>query len=249
MLVRAMAHNPNRIVINDINADIMNIYRNIQNDFEEFVAHLNILSGQYLPLNKEERRKFFFELRHQHAYEYTQWSPAVQSATLYFLMKTGFNGIYQINKNTNGRFGTPPGLVNQTTKVFDINVVKYWNHILQNVTIMSVDWRDCVKDIPDQDAFFFLDPPYRGCHTSYGQEFTDIDQEDLINFAKGLNSPVLLCNRDVGDRFFEERRGDLNIEYFDVTYTAGRRKRTDAGFEAKKAREVLLHNSTPSTLF
>jgi DNA adenine methylase len=32
----------------------------------------------------------------------------------------------------------------------------------------------------------------------------------------------------------------MDIYRFDVTYTAGRRKKTEEGFEAKKAKEVLI---------
>ena len=35
-------------------------------------------------------------------------------------------------------------------------------------------------------------------------------------------------------------RKTMNMKLFDVTYTAGRRKKTEDGFEAKKAKEVLL---------
>ena len=50
-----------------------------------------------------------------------------------------------------------------------------------------------------------------------------------------------MSNRDVGDGFFESRLGDNNMVYFDVTYTAGRRKKnTDGSHSAKKAREILM---------
>ena len=42
--------------------------------------------------------------------------------------------------------------------------------------------------------------------------------------------------------FFEKQEHDLNVAYFDITYTAGRRKKTDTGHEAKRAREILLYN-------
>ena len=58
--------------------------------------------------------------------------------------------------------------------------------------------------------------------------------------AKALGSYVLLSNRDMGDDFFEKRCGNNELVKFDVTYTAGRRKRTEQGFEAKKAREILM---------
>ena len=54
------------------------------------------------------------------------------------------------------------------------------------------------------------------------------------------NKNVWLCNRDSGDGFFENRNAMLNK--FPVTYTAGRRKKIENGFAAKKATEILLYN-------
>jgi len=48
-----------------------------------------------------------------------------------------------------------------------------------------------------------------------------------------------LTNRDIGDGFFDKR--NCEKETFDVTYTAGRRKKLEDGtFVAKPAVEVLL---------
>ena len=51
----------------------------------------------------------------------------------------------------------------------------------------------------------------------------------------------MMSNRDVGDGFFESRHGMNRLIYFDVTYTAGRRKKNaDGTHSAKKAREILM---------
>ena len=47
-----------------------------------------------------------------------------------------------------------------------------------------------------------------------------------------------LANR-ADDDFFEKQKHNLNVAYFDITYTAGRRKKTDTGHVAKKAKEIL----------
>ena len=51
----------------------------------------------------------------------------------------------------------------------------------------------------------------------------------------------ILANR-ADDDFFEKQKHNLNVAYFDITYTAGRRKKTDYGHVAKKAKEILLYN-------
>jgi DNA adenine methylase len=152
------------------------------------------------------------------------------------LMKTAFNGIWQVNKNTNGRFGTPCGLLNQVDKVYDKENVREWNRALNSteVIITSVDW----KDVPVED-FTFYDPPYRDSFADYGKEFPDKKLEEIISLVEG-GKGIWLCNRDSGDGFFDNRKAE--IHRFPVTYTAGRRKKTDAGYEAKKATEILLLN-------
>lgn len=235
---------PKELIINDINSDIIRIYKTIKTDCNSFINILDELSSDYLPLEKESRKNFYYSLRHQHAYDYSAWDSTREAATLYFLMKTGFNGIYQVNKNTNDRYGTPSGLLNQKDKVYDKDVVEWWHKALQNTMILSGDWKDCCSYVKDKnDNFVFLDPPYRGSFTSYGQEFTDDDQLSLIEYvAQNEYTKVFLCNRDTGDDFYEKNLSNLLIDKFPVTYTAGRRKKTDEGFEAKPATEVLIRN-------
>ena len=236
--------NPSKLIINDINPDIVNIYQAIRDDLSEFSANIDALEAKYIPMSKEDRKKYYFEVRHEHAYDYVQWSKPREAATLYFLMKTGFNGIFQINKNTNGRFGTPSGLLNQVDVVYDREVVRYWHEVLQRAEIKAGNWSDAIPPSLTDDTFVFLDPPYRGSFTTYGQEFGDDRQSEVLDFAKKTSANVFLCNRDVeGDPFFKDGilGTDLQIAYFDITYTAGRRKKVDDGFEAKKAIEILVY--------
>jgi DNA adenine methylase len=103
----------------------------------------------------------------------------------------------------------------------------------------------------------FLDPPYRQLpdekkqkkpqvkkeKLQYGVSFDDKLQEDVLDYfnaAKDKGAYVLFSNRDIGDEFWEQRLGNNQMIYIDVTYTAGRRKKTEDGFKAKKAKEILM---------
>jgi DNA adenine methylase len=233
---------PKELIINDINSDIIRIYKTIKSDCNNFISVMDELSEEYLPLDKAARKDYYYSLRHKHAYDYVSWDSTREAAVLYFLMKTGFNGIFQLNINTNNRYGTPSGLLNQKDKVYEKDVVEWWNKTLQNTTILSGNWKDSVSYIEDkEDSFIFLDPPYRGSFTSYGQEFGDDKQRELISYVQSQKqSTVFLCNRDVNDGFYNDI--NLKIDKFDITYTAGRRKKTEDGFEAKPAIELLIRN-------
>ena len=232
-------YRPKNVVLNDINSDVINIYKAIKTDLDEFQQRLDSLESQYLPLSKEDRKTLYFEIRHQHAYDYESWSKPVEAATLYFLMKTGFNGIYQLNQNTNGRYGTPAGLLNQKDKVYDRDVLKWWHDALQNVTIKSGDWKDAVEN--DPNGFFFFDPPYRDSFADYGNGFGDDALTSLLDFADAQNL-VFVANR-ADDNWFDDQSRSMQVHYFNITYTAGRRKKTEDGFVAKKATEILLYKT------
>jgi DNA adenine methylase len=233
-------YNPQHLWINDINSDIISIYKSIKSDYDRFLVRLNELEAQYIPLSKEDRKKLYYTIREEHAWDYQKWDKTIEASTLYFLMKTGFNGIYQLNKNTNGRYGTPSGLLNQKTQVYDRNVLNWWNNALQRTTVTSGDWSACIMDKPD--TFYFYDPPYRDSFADYGNSFGDESLSKLIATGESLNN-VFIANR-ADDEYFDDKVKTLNVHYFDITYTAGRRKKgVDGNYTAKKAREILLYKT------
>jgi DNA adenine methylase len=238
--------------INDINKDIMNIYTSIKDSVTEFTQECDKICDLYMPLKHEDRKKYFYEIRNSYINNYTAWNTVKESAVLYFLMKTAFNGIYQSTKASKGRFATPAGLLNQKTEVYDKGNVFEWEELLQRVNIHSEDW----KQVPVTSAksFYFMDPPYRDSFTQYSQVFTDENHKELIDFCIDSDKQgdlVFYCNRSCDDTFYTDNKSQLEIEYYDVTYTAGRRKNNKTHFSAKKAQEILLYSPSlkKNTLF
>ena len=214
------------------------------------------------------RRTYYFKTRQE--YQKTQGDRlnTFYSATLYFLMKTGFNGVWQTYKERlpeppgkwkkhdkrtrdTGLFHTPCGLMRHEDSIFSSRNgdgredLKLWNRALQNATLLNLDFMDTLDYAHgEENCFIFMDPPYRGCFTQYGVDFDDKLQQsvvDYLNCATHGGAYVMMSNRDVGDGFFEQRQGTNIIETFDVTYTVGRRKKEDDGtYSAKKAKEILM---------
>ena len=232
-------YKPSSATINDVNEDVINIYKSIKSNLPEFLDRLDYLQAQYIPKTKEDRKTYYYEVRHSHAYDYKKWSKPYEAATLYFLMKTGFNGIYQLNNNTNGRYGTPSGLLSQKTTVYDKTVVDWWHNSLQVTNIKNGDWKHACGH--PKETFHFFDPPYRDSFADYGNGFSDRQLIELIKFSDTCDN-VMLSNRD-DDGWFTDNKMGLDSVHIDVTYTAGRRKKTEDGFKAKKAKEILLYRT------
>lgn len=244
--VYANSSSVKRFVLNDINQEIVGIYRAIKDSPDQFKDRMNTLSDQYLPLAKPDRKQFYYDLREQYTQHWSQWSPVEESATLYFLMKTGFNGIWQVNQSSNGRFATPSGLLDQRDRVYDEWNVDLWSQFLDCVDICFGDWRECADSVTGS-TFWFMDPPYRDSFTQYGTTFDDRDHEELIRFCRDRDDAgdwVFYCNRDAGDDFYDRLRGNLDLAKYNTTYTAGRRATDDSGKRtAKKAEEILLYSN------
>ena len=252
MMIHVYKNNPTvkKFVMNDINPEIVGIYKAIKTDHINFIARIDALEADYLALDKADRKTFYYALRKEYTTNWAQWNRTDEAASLYFLMRTGFNGIWQTNQSSNGRFATPCGLLSQTDKCYDKSNVIDWHNFLQIVDIHCGDWTSCSRYMKER-TFFFFDPPYRDSFTSYGQVFDDAQNIQLIDFCKEEDlkgNIIMYCNRDVGDNFYKKNQGQLSISYYDVTYTAGRRKKNKEALTdttthtAKKAREILLYS-------
>jgi DNA adenine methylase len=193
---------------------------------------------------RQTRRTFFFKTRQTYQQDYQKWTKTEEAACLYFLMKTAFNGVWQLGKDDYGRFNTPCGLMRQTDSIYDEENVRGWNKALQNCIITSDDFSKTLNNIKS-DSYVFLDPPYRSAsetektYADYGTELGDEFQEKVLDFFHSscdTGAYTMLSNRDWEDGFFESRRKGKQIEYFDITYTVGRKKDN----AATKATEILM---------
>ena len=225
--------------VGEINAELVGVLREVRGHPKRFILRAQKLAAEFLAVdNHEDRKKWYYE--HRALY----WK-SPDPATLYVLMRLGFNGIWQTCRDSKGLFGTPAGLLGQTSsvQVIDPTLIRNWSNALADVAIHGGSYEKIPLDSKGR-SLIYLDPPYRQSFTSYGTGFSDADQEKLIVWFKeqaGAGHKVLLANRDdVGDGFFEQRLSDVaDLHWFDVTYTAGRRKKIEGGYAAKKAREFL----------
>jgi DNA adenine methylase len=227
------------------------------------------MSVPYVNADKTERKKFYLDKREEYIEMYDTWekedNKVERAAVLYFLMKTGFNGIWQSSKKADGKFYTPAGLLNHKEVVYNKVNVMLWSKLLNDTDaeLTSKDWSDVTMG-----DFTFYDPPYRDSFTSYNTVFSDEQHKKLIARVEETREQgkyVWLCNRDAGDGFFDNLKS--TIKRFPITYTAGRRKVNlikhkfqkkgpvlvlHESYGAKQATEILLFNhETPptSTLF
>ncbi len=256
MMIHVYENNPTvkNFVLNDINPEIVGLYRAIRDHVAEFIRIVDSLADPYLKMDKDARKAFYYATRKQYATAYQGWGTTEESAVLYFLMKTAFNGIWQTTQEAKGRFCTPSGLLNHQGTVYDKDNVMDWHRFLQRVTIHSGDWTQCCEQVEGR-AFYFFDPPYRDSFTQYGTVFDDQAHQDLINFCKTQDLAdhlVMYCNRKAGDtdNFYTANQGQLLLNEYDIKYTAGRRA-TETVVEkgkqkqkrtAKQAREILLYS-------
>lgn len=228
-------------VLGEIKPELAGLYRAVKEDPEGLLAALAPYEERWALLADPAARKpYYYELRE--AYWGMPEQGVQTTALLYFLMKTGFNGIWQTCVASKGRFGTPVGLARQKGPVVSADLVMRWSKALENTEVVAQSYEK--TQVPD-GAFVYCDPPYRDSFTSYSGEFGDEDQLALIQWCREISrtrhAEVWLANRDAGDGFFETHAPDATCLKLPIVYTAGRRKKTrQGGYEAKPATEVLL---------
>lgn len=237
------------IIASDYNEDIINIYKNIQQDYKTFCDGVDQYQAQYIPLDKEGRRKLYFDTRHKHGWEYDNLTSQERAVMLFFLLKTSFNGFWQLNKNTNNKFGTPVGLANEKDTIYSRDDVKDFSDFAQRVTFLTGDFAGVINHVTD-DSYVYLDPPYRDCFTNYSSDgFNDDDQSRLCDFMTKCNdigAKVGMSNKYHFDDFFESRLpNNFNVLTYEVKYTAGRGAKDG---EKVKVTECLIRNFKNSSM-
>lgn len=213
----------------DINLDLINSYKVIKNNVEDLISNLKKIETQYLQLEQEERKKYFYKIRSEYNnYEVKENEQNIQRATQFiYLNRTCFNGLYRVNKN--GKFNVPIGNYKNPT-ICDEENLRQLSQLIQNVQFEYGDYSRSMEYVT-RNTFVYFDPPYRplnvtSAFTSYTKEdFNDENQRELATFYGELNeqnAKLMLSNSNPkntnqDDNFFDNIYQGFHINEIHVS--------------------------------
>jgi len=216
------------ILINDINADLINTYTQIKICLDDLIAELTSMQERFWASDTTKRREYYYDKRERFNYLKLNKVNGVESVNLekaavfIFLNKTCFNGLFRVNKR--GLFNVPIGAY-KNPLICDADNLAEISKLLQNVSVQCGDYKNCL-DFIDKNTFVYIDPPYRPLSetsgfTSYAEAgFGDEEQVELGNFVDSLvgkGAKVVVSNSDPknskdNDDFFDELYSKYNID-------------------------------------
>ncbi|KAF1293544.1 Dam family site-specific DNA-(adenine-N6)-methyltransferase [Candidatus Enterococcus leclercqii] len=134
-----------KAIISDSNEELINLYEVVANDVEKLISEL----GKYY-----YDKDFYYEVRSLNT---NGLSNIERAARTVFLNRTGFNGLYRVNKK--GEFNVPFGKY-KNPKILDAVALRAASQQLQRTNIYNSDYKEVLREYAEPGDFIFLDPPY-----------------------------------------------------------------------------------------
>jgi len=215
-------YNFKRIILNDINDDLINTYLTVQNNVTELISLLKQFQDEYHSLDLEARKEYYYLKRS--LYNSRSFGNVERASFFIFLNRTCFNGLYRVNKKN--EFNVPIGSYIKPEICNEVNLINV-SSLLQTVEIYCADYEKMFDVIDDSKVFFYIDPPYKPLsNTSYFNSYSNISFNDdeqirLKKFCDKLNAHNhlwILSNSDMSDHekydsFFDDLYKDYKIDY------------------------------------
>lgn len=200
-------------VLNDINGDVVNLYRVIQHHLEEFL------------------RQFKWALTSRQLFGWLNSTPPEtltdiqRAARFYYLQHTCFGA--KAEGRTFGISAVSRSRLNLLR--MEETMSDAWLR-LQRVTIGHLDWQTCIRRYDRPGTLFYLDPPYWQTQ-GYGVAFGLEQYEVMAALAQSIQGKMIISVNDHPDmrRIFS----GLRCNTADITYSVGK---------SSKARELILRN-------
>ncbi len=188
-------------VLNDINGELINLYRVVQHHLEEFVRQFKwaLFSRQQFLWHRDTRPDSLTDVQ--------------RAARFYYLQKAAFGA--RIEKQTFGVAPSSPPKLNLLRIEEDLSTA----HLrLARVTVEHLPWEECIKRYDRPDTLFYLDPPYWGTE-GYGVPFGLEQYDRMAELARTIQGKMIVSVNDIP----EMRRAfaGLTLHEVGVTYTVG----------------------------
>ncbi|HDT5074594.1 TPA: DNA adenine methylase [Enterobacter asburiae] len=185
-------------VINDINGELVNLYRVVKHHLEEFV------------------RQFKWALVSRQIFKWLQDTPEEtltdiqRAARFYYLQKQAFGG-----KVADHTFGT------STTSAPRFNLLRIEEELsmahlrLSRTLIEHLDWHQCIERYDRPHTLFYCDPPYWGTE-GYGVEFGLENYDHMADLARRIKGKMIISVNEIPE--MRQAFNGLNMQSVDISY-------------------------------
>lgn len=146
-----------KFYVNDINANIINFYIMLQKEPRYLIDNIQKMSQKYNMMNIDEQSEMYYDIR-----EKFNLSDDVKEKTIYFyfLMKTGFNGVYR--ENSKGYFNVPFGRKDKI--IINEEYLENISNMIQKVEFYNLPFEKFLGEMKQRrvlnNSFVYCDPPY-----------------------------------------------------------------------------------------
>lgn len=201
-------------VINDLNLDLITLYRAVKHHFEELY------------------RQFKWTLTSRQQWEWLQSTPPEtltdiqRAARFLYLQKQAFGG--KVDGQTFGISATNKPRFNLLTLEHDLEAC---HRRLARTNIESLPWDKCVLRYDRPTTLFYCDPPYWQTE-GYGIDFGWDQYERLAELSKTIKGKMLISINDHPD--IRKLFAHMNIKEVKHSYSVG------GGHRSMKCTELVL---------
>jgi DNA adenine methylase len=210
-------HKPKMEVINDINRDVVNLFRLLQRHYQQL---LDVLKWQLCSRAEFERLL---------QVEPETLTDLERAARFLYLQRGGFGGkvvgqTFGISYSAGARF--------DLTKL--VPMLEDVHERLAGVIIERLPYATCIQRYDSRPgSLFYLDPPYWGCTDMYGKDvFAPADFQQLRDVLAGIQGRFILSLNDVPE--VREIFAGFTIEAVQLNYRLSGK--------STPAKEVIISN-------
>lgn len=155
---------PEKATINDINTSLINVYRQVKYNTEEFIELVNKLDSEMW----EDGKEYYLNIREKYNDKLLKEEYDLELAALFtFMNKHCFNGLYRVNKK--GLFNVPYNKSRRTS--IEEDAVRETAKYLKTVNILEGDFEEACKGAKKGD-FIFFDSPYAPLNPTSFEAYT-----------------------------------------------------------------------------
>lgn len=228
-----------KTVVNDLNSELINMYKVIRDEPEYLLADLRIHQRRHSD-------EYYYMIRNLDRDDsvYPHLLPVSRAARTIYLNKTCFNGLYRVNSK--GHFNSPIGRTasGKTPDIVQEELILKMSKFLKTVQFHNGHYANCLAGATAGDVVF-LDPPYDTDEAIKSEGFvgyqkegwTRKDLEELKMICDELSirgCKIILTNNDT--EFVRELFKDYNFREIEVKRSINR------DGNKRKGKELVIYN-------